>query len=133
MIKLKSLISLREKLDTEPAHFGSGENIDVHGYMTDHFDICGSATKLYKMLADARGPDAQRQIAASAKVLDGLFEIEKEVVQNGQSTPDQESNAADILVEYSFVMGQVSMKLNEDLLPHIAFLNAHMKVIMEKR
>ena len=132
-IKLSSLINLKEKLVNEPAHFDSGENLEVFGYDTKHFDICGSATKLYQMLNDERGPDVQQQISKSAKLLDKLFEIEKEVVRDGKTEPDQGSEAASILIEYSFVTGQISMKINKDLIPHIGFLIDHMEVIMEKR
>lgn len=133
MIKLTSLINLKEKLVNEPAHFDSGTDVDVFGYMTRHFDICGSATELYKYLSDAVGPDVQQQITKSAKLLDKLFVIEKQVVRDGKTEPDQGSEAAGILIEYSFVMGQISMKINEDLMPRIGFLVDHMEVIMEKR
>ena len=132
MIKLSSLINLKEKLVNEPAHFDSGKNLDVFGYMTKHFDICGSATELYKYLADAIGPSAQQQIMKSAEVMDKLFEIEKQVVRDGTTEPDQGSEAAAIIIQIGFMMGQISMKINEDLMPKIGFLVDHMEVIMEK-
>ena len=46
---------------------------------------------------------------------------------------NQIREVAGILIEYSFVMGQVSMKINEDLMPRLGFLVDHMEVIMEKR
>ena len=42
MIKLRQLI-FEEEYPAEPDHFGGGENIDIFGYQTKHFDICKSA------------------------------------------------------------------------------------------
>ena len=79
MIKLQDLISLNEQ-DT-PAHFGGGENIDIFGFETKHFDICKSAVILYEKLKEHE--DAKELIVSSAKELDHLFEMEKQVV-NGE-------------------------------------------------
>ena len=59
-----------------PDHFGGGENIDIFGYKTEHFDICQSAVILYKRLVkDVDNTDAQDLIISSAKKLDHLFEM----------------------------------------------------------
>ena len=48
MIKLKTLLVEQEQEnkypENAPKHFGGGENLDVFGYQTKHFDICKSAT-----------------------------------------------------------------------------------------
>ena len=52
MIKLKTLLVEQEQENKYPAdapeHFGGGENIDIFGYQTKHFDICKSAVTLYE-------------------------------------------------------------------------------------
>ena len=52
MIKLKTLLVEQENKYPEdaPEHFGGGENIDIFGYQTKHFDICKSAVTLYEKL-----------------------------------------------------------------------------------
>ena len=54
MIKLKTLLVEQEQENKYPAdapeHFGGGENIDILGYQTKHFDICKSAVTLYEKL-----------------------------------------------------------------------------------
>ena len=54
MIKLKSLIVEQENNypADAPEHFGGGENIDILGYQTKHFDICRSAVTLYEKLRE---------------------------------------------------------------------------------
>ena len=54
MIKLKSLLFEEETNypSDAPDHFGGGENIDIFGYQTKHFDICRSAVTLYEKLKE---------------------------------------------------------------------------------
>ena len=66
MIKLKEMFDIEQmkvysnpyaksfvKEADEPEHFGGGENIDILGYETKHFDICKSAVILYNKLKEA--------------------------------------------------------------------------------
>ena len=73
MIKLKNL--LREQEDkNKPSHFGGGENIDILGYQTKHYDICKSAVILYNKLKEADLTDEGKELViSSAKELDHLF------------------------------------------------------------
>ena len=52
MIKLKTLLVEQEQEnkypEDAPKHFGGGENIDILGYQTKHFDICRSAVTFMK-------------------------------------------------------------------------------------
>ena len=53
MIKLKDLLFEQEQYPADaPDHFGGGENIDIFGYKTKHFDICRSAVTLYNKLKE---------------------------------------------------------------------------------
>ena len=49
---IKTLVSevLNEQDNETPSHFGGGENINVFGYDTKHFDICKSAVILFEKL-----------------------------------------------------------------------------------
>ena len=80
MIRLKELIyEQEEKYPADaPEHFGGGENIDIFGYQTKHFDICRSAVTLYEKLKE--NDEAKDLIVQSAKDIDHLFEMEKQVV-----------------------------------------------------
>ena len=103
MIKLKKLLkenywnerkfgeplpTLRLEQD-EPEHFGGGENIKILDYQTEHFDICRSAVILYQRLVkDVDNTDAQDLIVSSAKQLDHLCEMEKQVVRGEELDHD---------------------------------------------
>ena len=130
MVKLRSLINLKEKLVNEPAHFDSGENLDVRGYQTKHFDICGSATKLYQQLIDITTPGSNELIVKTAQILDDLFEIEKQVVKSDNKTSvDQIEKASELSAEFSYKIGQLSKVTNNKMLDNIKFLTDHMREI----
>ena len=72
MISLKRLIYEQEDYPADaPDHFGGGENIDIFGYQTKHFDICRSAVTLYEKLKE--NEEAKELIVESAKDMDHLF------------------------------------------------------------
>ena len=129
MIHLKSLINLREKMDNEPAHFDSGENINVRGYETQNFDICGSAVALYKELDQITSPGAGPAIIKSAELMDHLFELEKQVVRENNTSPEQINKASELSVEWSYKIGQLSQIINQKMLNNIEFVITHMKEI----
>jgi hypothetical protein len=69
-----------------PAHFGSGRNIDVFGYQTQNFDICGTAVKEFESAVEImqNGEENQKEsLARCAKHIDSLFGVEKAVVEDG--------------------------------------------------
>ena len=96
MIKLKKILSetkwdrkFGEPLPVltleqdEPDHFGGGENIDILGFQTQHFDICKSAVILYnKLMEKDLNDSAKALVKSSAKDLANLFEMEKQVVKD---------------------------------------------------
>ena len=49
-IRALVLQELNEQENDKPEHFGGGENIDILGFQTEHFDICRSAVILYQKL-----------------------------------------------------------------------------------
>ena len=78
------LQELNEQENDKPEHFGGGENIDILGFQTKHFDICRSAVILYqKLMEKDLSDEAKELIVSSAKELDHLFDMEKQVV-NGE-------------------------------------------------
>ena len=90
MIKLTDLLKEQEK----PEHFGGGENINIFGYQTEHFDICKSAVILYEKLKEHE--DAKELIVSSAKELDHLFEMEKQVVGKEEMDHDPVKHAIEL-------------------------------------
>jgi hypothetical protein len=72
-----------------PAHFGSGRNIDVFGYQTENFDICGTAVKEFEAAMETMQNDKisqEENLSKTAEYVDKIFAIEKEVVKNGSSS-----------------------------------------------
>ena len=93
----------------EPDHFGGGENIKIFDYQTEHFDICRSAVILYQRLVkDVDNTDARDLIVSSAKKLDHLFEMEKQVVKGEDVGHDPKKHAVELCNKVSFKLGRIA-------------------------
>ena len=98
-----------EEAENIPKHFGSGQNLDVYGYTTKHFDICGSAVALFTKINE-KGLEgmAAKYAALSAQYLDQFFGLEKDVVEEGSVAIEQ-------LQEANKLSSLFSYELNETL------------------
>ena len=108
MIKLKSLLVEQEnKYPADaPKHFGGGENIDIFGYQTKHFDICPGAQSLYKRIVDEDLVENKDLVVRTAKLHDALFALEKTALEDGATNLDVESAQlmADQIMEMAKMM-----------------------------
>ena len=126
MIKLTDLLKEQEK----PEHFGGGENINIFGYQTEHFDICKSAVILYKKLKEHE--DAKELIVSSAKELDHLFEMEKQVVNGEEVDHDPIEHSVELVNIISFQLGRVAEMINDDFERDTNFIKLHVMEIINR-
>ena len=130
MIKLKDLLNEQEK----PEHFGGGENIDILGYQTKHYDICRSAVILYNKLKEADLNDTAKELViSSAKELDHLFEMEKQVVNGEEIDHDPVEHGVEIVNIVSFQLGRVAEIINDDFERDTSFLKLHVMEIIKRK
>ena len=148
MIRLKKLIkesnvwdrkfgeplpTLRLEQD-EPDHFGGGENINILGYETKHYDICRSAVILYNKLKEADLNDlAEELIISSAKKLDHLFEMEKQVVKGEEVDHDPVEHGVELINIISFQLGRVSELIGSNFERDTNFLKLHLMEIINRK
>ena len=144
MIKLKNLVNesnawdrkFGEPLPTlrleqdEPEHFGGGENIDIFGFETKHFDICKSAVILYEKLKE--NEEAKELIVSSAKELDHLFEMEKQVVKGEEVDHDPVEHSVELTNIISFQLGRVAEIINDDFERDTNFIKLHVMEIVKR-
>lgn len=133
MIKLKQLIF--EQDDKYPAdapdHFGGGENIDIFGYKTQHFDICRSAVTLYNKLKE--NEEAKELVVQSAKDMDHLFEMEKQVVAKEDTGHDPVKHSIELCNTISFKLGRIAEITNHgDEEEDTHFIQMHVMVIINR-
>jgi len=115
-----------------PEHFGGGENIDIFGYKTQHFDICKSAVLLFEKLASAEQEETQDLIREAAKPLDEMFGIEKRVVESGRASVEDVSEAADLINVFSMNMGAISERMKQDYERETGFVKIHLEEIVKR-
>ena len=148
MIKLKNLINESNVWDRkfgdplptlrleqeEPEHFGGGENINILGYETKHYDICKSAVILYNKLKEADLNDlAEELIISSAKKLDHLFEMEKQVVKGEEVDHDPIEHGVELINIISFQLGRVAELIGSNFERDTNFLKLHLMEIINRK
>jgi len=146
MIKLKKILSetkwdrkFGEPLPVltleqdEPDHFGGGENIDILGFQTQHFDICKSAVILYNKLMEKDLDDSAKELVkSSAKDLDHLFEMEKQVVKGEDVDHDAVEHSVELTNIISFKLGRVAEMINDDFERDTNFIKLHVMEIIKR-
>lgn len=113
----------------EPAHFGGGENIDVFGYKTKHFDICRSAVILFKKMLKSNDEETQKHIVKAAKYLDSFFGLEKKVVEADASTSEDAEVAIDLAILFAYEVGIVAERMSRSFDRDITFVKMHFSEI----
>lgn len=94
------------------------EQVKVRDYQTKHFDVCPVAVSLYKDI-ESKGVNME-DAEAAARVQDGLFALEKKVIEKGEASHNEVARAIylqDIIMdfaekmelesEHSYVQGHV--------------------------
>ena len=135
MIKLTDLVSKDSRFVVNeqkiPDHFGGGENIDIFGYKTKHFDICRSAVDLYEKLRE--NEEAKDLIVQSAKDMDHLFEMEKQVVYGQEVGHDPVKHSVELCNTISFKLGRIAEITNHgDEEEDTHFIQMHVMVIIDR-
>jgi hypothetical protein len=135
MIKLKTLLVEQENKYPEdaPKHFGGGENIDILGYQTKHFDICRSAVTLYEKLREYDDEKVKELVLITAKDFDHLFEMEKQVVAQEPLDHDPIDHAIELCNTISFKLGRIAeMTEHGDKEEDTHFIQMHVGVIIDR-
>jgi hypothetical protein len=110
-----------------PAHFGSGKNIDVFGYQTENFDICGTAVKEFESAMEImqNGKESEKEsLARCAKYVDGLFGTEKLVVETAGADDANFYDAVSDIMSASIYNYRAEMSINL-----FSFVPQHLKEI----
>ena len=127
------LQELNEQENDKPEHFGGGENIDIFGYQTKHFDICKSAVILYqKLMEKDLSDEAKELIVSSAKELDHLFDMEKQVVNGEEVDHDPIEHSIQLTNIISFQLGRVAEMIGEDFERDTNFIKLHVMEIVKR-
>ena len=137
MIKLKTLLVEQEQEnkypEDAPKHFGGGENLDVFGYQTKHFDICKSAVTLYEKLREYDDEKVKELVLITAKDFDHLFEMEKQVVAQEPLDHDPIDHAIELCNTISFKLGRIAeMTEHGDREEDTHFIQMHVGVIIDR-
>ena len=132
-IRVLVLQELNEQENDKPEHFGGCENIDILGFQTKHFDICKSAVILYqKLMEKDLSDEAKELVVSSAKEMDHLFEMEKQVVNGEEVDHDPVEHGIELTNIISFQLGRVAEMIGEDFERDTSFIKMHVMEIVKR-
>ena len=132
-IRVLVLQELNEQENDKPEQFGGGENIDILGFQTKHFDICKSAVILYqKLMEKDLSDEAKELVVSSAKEMDHLFEMEKQVVNGEEVDHDPVEHGIELTNIISFQLGRVAEMIGEDFERDTSFIKMHVMEIVKR-
>jgi len=85
--------------------------LDIHGYVTRHFDICPGAVSLYEaILRGDHGTIDQNLVIRAAKLQDALFYLEKTVLEKGTATEEDVISAQNLADEIYVLADMMNLR-----------------------
>ena len=125
----RKLQQIREQqsamFQTDPA------NIDVYGYLTQHFEICPGAISLFNHLEEMNpDTDTKGMIRANAIIVDQLFAIEKQVLAKGIATEEDLMRAVIIAADFIDLQKEIDERLEME--HNIDWVQGHIDIIISR-
>jgi len=105
------------------------EELDIFGYKTRFFFICPGATATFEHLISMNPDDeTQGMIRAAAVIADRVFEIEKEVVDEGVATPEQLQEAVVLVNDFYDIIYEIDEELG--MVHNVQYMEGHLELIL---
>ena len=105
-------------------------SLDIFGYKTKHFDMCPGAVALFehlqKMTVDE---ETIGMIRSAAQIADNVFEIEKNVIYDGNSDPSQLDQAIILVDDFKDLMHEIDEEVG--MVHDVSFMDGHIRTIKE--
>lgn len=114
--------------EKKPVLTAAEGNINVLGYNTRFYHLCPVAIELFTHLSQMDlGEDTQGMVRSAAQVLDNIFRIEDEVINNDGGTIEQLTEAVLLADDFEDIMEEINEDTN---MPHdISFVEGHLEKI----
>ena len=114
------------KLELQKMGALDSTQLNIHGYQTKHFDVCPVATSLFTHILTMNVEDTDSVVEA-AVMADGVFAIEKQVLQDKAATPEQLIEAITLAKTFKDEIADI----NEDtgMIHDVSFMDGHIQTI----
>lgn len=120
-------IVMEDNLLIEPVEFGEGM-IDVFGYKTKYFYLCPGAMELFGHMTTMEVDDETKgMVRSAAQIADNIFQIEKEVMEEGYATDDDVSQAVILLQDFKDLIHEIDEEVG--MVHDVSFMDRHIDLI----
>jgi hypothetical protein len=105
------------------------KELDIFGYKTRFFFVCPGAQATFTHLI-SMNPDDETigMIRAAAVIADRVFEIEKEVVDEGVATPEQLQEAVILVNDFYDIIYEIDEELG--MVHNVQYMEGHLELIL---
>jgi hypothetical protein len=118
-------VVMGDDLLVEPVAF---KEMNVLGYNTKYFYICpGAQTTFEHLISMNPDEDTARMIRNAAVIADNIFEIEKKVLDDQSSTPEQLEEATLLVDDFYDLMSVIDNELG--MLHDVSYMDGHLEKI----
>lgn len=105
------------------------EELDIFGYKTRFFFVCPGAQATFAHLISMNPDDeTQGMIRSAAVIADRVFEIEKEVVDEGEATAEQLQEAVILVNDFYDIMYEIDEELG--MVHNVQYMEGHLELIL---
>lgn len=118
-------ITLSDDLLVEPVAF---QEMNVYGYPTEYFYLCPMAQELFQHLVEMGGDDdLKRMVRTAAIFVDGVLDIEADVLEEGYVEPQDLAKAELMVKDFYDLMKVIDEKTN--MKHDVSFMDNHIETI----
>lgn len=105
-------------------------NIDVFGVKTEYFYMCPGAVELFTHLTSMpMDEDTKGMVRSAALQADRVFDIEKDVIEDGKAEPKDFGEAVQLVLDFKDLMSEIDKIV--DMKHDVSFMDGHIKIIKE--
>jgi hypothetical protein len=113
-----------------PALLNEDGNINVFGIETEYFYICPGAVELFTHLVTMpMDEDTKGMVRSAALQADRVFDIEKDVLEDGKAEPKDLGQAIQLVADFKDLMSEIDKIVG--MKHDVSFMDGHIKVIKE--
>lgn len=106
------------------------EDLNIFGYRPDNFDMCPGAVETFKHLISMEvNDDTVGMIRSAAIVADKIFEIEKEVLDNEYTSPEDMEQVVKLVQDFKDIIHEVDEEVG--MVHDVSYMDGHIEKVKE--
>lgn len=104
------------------------EDLNIYGYMPDHFDMCPGAVETFKHFVSMDLNDETIGMVRSAAIVaDKVFEIEKDVIDNEYTSPEDMTAVMSLVQDFKDIIHEIDEETG--MVHDVSYMDGHIEKV----